>query len=187
MVTTNERQRRQHQRERRPGKQPSRTLQAKNDVNDDVKGNEFNERGEAIDFTSAGSNVCAGSKDEASEPLDVNDPADRPALHAVETHRSDGDPREAHHRFQQLQQRGTRQPGRCESRRNDVKFIGGPPGSERRKSPPGDLGEPCGATQRMKSATPENNGQTGLSCAQVSKVSDGATRATPIMVTPTED
>ena len=58
-MTTNERQRRQHQRERRPGKQPSRTLQAKNDVNDDVKGNEFNERGEAIAFTSAGSKVCA--------------------------------------------------------------------------------------------------------------------------------
>ena len=131
------------------------------DVNDDVKGNEFNERGEAIAFTSAGSKVCASSKDEASEPLDVNDPADRPALHAVETHRSDGDPREAHHRFQQLQQRGTRQPGRCESRRNDVKFIGGPPGSERRKSPPGDLGEPCGATPRMKGATPKNRGQTG--------------------------
>ena len=71
MVTTNERQRRQHQRERRPGKQPSRTLQAKNDVNGDVKGNEFNERGEAIDFTSAGSKVCAGSKDEASEPLET--------------------------------------------------------------------------------------------------------------------
>ena len=65
------------------------------DVNDDVKGNEFNERGEAIAFTSAGSKVCASSKDEASEPLDVNDQADRPALHAVETHRSDGDPREA--------------------------------------------------------------------------------------------
>ena len=72
-MTTNERQRRQHQRERRPGKQPSRTLQAKNDVNDDVKGNEFNERGEAIAFTSASSKVCAGSKDEASEPLEVNE------------------------------------------------------------------------------------------------------------------
>ena len=157
MVTTNERQRRQHQRERRPGKQPSRTLQAKNDVNDDVKGNEFNERGEAIAFTSAGSKVCAWQQ-RRSERAPRRQ---RPALHAVETHRSDGDPREAHHRFQQLQQRGTRQPGRCESRRNDVKFIGGPPGSERRKSPPGDLGEPCGATPRMKSATPKNRGQTG--------------------------